>query len=161
MRALGCLMLLAGGLLGGVNWCCQRRRQAALGQELERQTAVLRREVCVHRRPLGEIAGTFALEGGESGPFWRALQTSLTGESAFFRCWQGALAALPAVYRDILAPLGTALPLGGPEAEALLERTGEDLRRCLRQERESRREREKLAIALAVSAGAMASLALL
>ena len=161
MRWIGCVLLLAGGVWGGAVWCGQRRRQAALGRDLVRQMAALRREVCVGRRPMGEIALALAAEAGESAPFWQVLEAALAGEESFPHCWQRALEILPELYREALTPLGTALVLGGAEAEALLRQAGEELHRQLCQERESRREQEKLAMVLAVSAAAMTALVLL
>ena len=56
MAWLGVLLTTGGCLWAAALWCRAGRRRLALGRELLRQLALLRREILTLRRPLGEAA---------------------------------------------------------------------------------------------------------
>ena len=161
MAWLGVLLTTGGCLWAAALWCRAGRRRLALGRELLRQLALLRREILTLRRPLGEAAEAQAARAEESAGFWRALLDALESEEPFSACWDRACRLLPAPYGGQLAPLGAVLALGEREAELLLDQAGEELGLWLRREEGRCRERERLAAVLGFSAGALLSLALL
>ena len=161
MGGLGALLLMGGGVWAALLWCFRGRERLDTAVALRRQLAEVKRGVLVVRMPLGELTRALAEEGGGTAPFWETLHGTLGAEQPFSLCWQRALERLPKPCGEILVPLGTVLTTGEEEAEELLREAEEELSLYIRGQRRERQQRERLAVALGLCAGAMAALAML
>ncbi|MDE7244652.1 MAG: hypothetical protein K2O18_11865 [Oscillospiraceae bacterium] len=162
MKLLGTILIL----LGAAGLFILRRREGLLplrvGQAVAADLAVLRREICVCRRPLPEICTEILTDGPGAAYLWGPLGRYLQeNECSLPDCWARAAAALPAPLGPLLAPLGPLLPAGGEQLADAVEQTREELSRFLRAEAERQAACGKITAALCLSGACLVILVLI
>ena len=149
LKAVGALLLLAGGLWLRQVLLQRRREHIALGEELCLALDRLQQGIYRLREPLPQLLRLCREELCLSRPFWEGLLERLSAEGDFPAAWEGALTLVPPPYGRLLAPLGAALPAG--EREDLFLLTREEVYRAVQEERRQQGERDRLATALCLS----------
>ena len=159
MKALGTLLLQAGGLRTRQRILRRHREMIRTGEELLAALQVLERGVYTLRRPLGELLEECRAAGRLTVPFWDAVGQAMAAERPFQQAWREGTECLPAPYGALLLPLWQALSAG--TGLDLLHQVREDVYRAVGQARQESGERGRLVTALCLSAALLTAVVLL
>ena len=159
MKALGTLLLLAGGLWTRQRILRRHREMIRTGEELLAALQVLERGVYTLRRPLGELLEECRAAGRLTVPFWDAVGQAMAAERPFQQAWREGTECLPAPYGALLLPLWQALSAG--TGLDLLHQVREDVYRAVGQARQERAGKNRLVTALCLSASLLVAVVLL
>lgn len=156
MKLAGAIMILISAAGGYLIY----RRSAVLTLRLvyaiAEDLALLRCQICVHRRPLPLILSN-ELNRGPGGEYlWHPLADLLAcSEGTICSCWEDAVAALPEVLAVRLAPLGRLLSTGGDTLSCAIDEVRDELLLLARKERTEQAAKLRLSAAMCISAAAL------
>lgn len=159
MKAVGTLLLLAGGIWMRGSVLSRHRDRIRTGEELLEALQILERGIYALGRPLLELVGQCRQNSGLTAPLWEAVGREMAGGKAFQAAWQAGVERLPEPYGSLLAPLWQTLPLG--TGVDLLHQVREDVYRAVGRERQESGEKNKLVTALCLSASLLLAVVLL
>lgn len=156
MRAVGIIMIA----LSAVGGYSVYRRAALLKLQLIRalaeELALLRCQICIHRRPLPAILDGELCRGVGGEYLWKPLAEFLRrSEGTVQSCWEQAMDELPGMIAVRLAPLGRLLPVGGESLSRAIEEVREELLALAREQQERQSVELRLSAAVCFSLAAL------
>lgn len=160
MKLVGAVMILASAAGGYLVY----RRSAVLTLQILRalaeDLALLRCQICVHRRPLPAILDSELNRGIGGAYLWEPLAALLKRcEGTVSFCWESAVKALPPQIAVRLAPVGKLLPVGGDTLARAIDEVREELLALARVQQAQQPARLRLSAAMCFSVAALFILA--
>lgn len=156
MRAAGIIMIM----LSAAGGYYIHRRTAVLRLQLIRaladDLALLRCQICIHRRPLPAILDG-ELRCGIGGEYlWMPLEELLQrSQGTVQSCWEQAVGGLPDLIAQRLVPLGRLIPIGGEPLARAIDEVREELLVLAHEQRERQSVELRLSAAVCFSLAAL------
>lgn len=136
------------------------RRSALLKLQLIRaiaeDLALLRCEICIHRRPLPTILDSALCHGAGGEYLWTPLMALMQrSDGTVCSCWEQAAGALPGALAQRLSPLGRLLSVGGEPLARAIDEVREELLVLAREQQERQSVELRLSAAVCFSLAAL------
>jgi len=155
MRTAGIVMIVLSAFGGYGVYCRTVMQKLQLIRTLTEDLALLRCQICIHRRPLPAILDSELCHGSGGTYLWKSLAELLRrSEGTVQTCWEKAVSGLPEEVAVRLVPLGRLLPVGGEPLARAIDEVREELVMLARerQERQSVELRLSAAVCFSVTA---------
>lgn len=156
MKLLGAMLVFVGALGGYVVYRRSSIQTLHLARTLSEDLAVLRCQICVHRKTLPSVLSRDLGQGAGNVALWSPLQSLLDeSENPVRVCWETASQSLPEPLERCISPLGALLPAGGEVLACAIDEVRRELLEFALRQQEQQPMRLRLAAAICLSSAAL------
>lgn len=155
MRAMGIVMIILSAAGGFYTYRRTAIIQLQLIRALTEDLALLRCQICIHRRPLPMILDRELCHGIGSVYLWEPMAELLRRTEGTVRsCWEQAVGELPGTAAQRLLPLGRLLTVGGETLAHAIDEVRDELLVLAREQQERQSVELRLSAAVCFSMAA-------